>query len=41
MKAAKEMGGSDLDTTGPNPALLGDAVTAAVTARHPTLNTKP
>ena len=42
MKPAKEMkGSSDLDTTGPNPALLPDAVTAAVTARHPTLNTKP
>jgi len=42
VKPAKEMkGSSDLDTTGPNPALLPDAVTAAVTARHPTLNTKP
>jgi twitching motility protein PilU len=30
----------DLETTGSNPA-LSDAVTAAVTARHPTLNTKP
>jgi twitching motility protein PilU len=30
----------DLETTGPNPALT-DAVTAAVTSRHPTLNTKP
>src|SRR5215468_3623488 len=34
-------GRMDLDTTGPNPPLLGDAVTAAVSARHPTLNTKP
>jgi len=34
-------GRADLETTGPNPALLGDAVTAAVGARHPTLNTKP
>jgi twitching motility protein PilU len=33
-------GRADLETTGPNPA-LSDAVTAAVTARHPTLNTKP
>jgi len=42
VKSAKEMKGhEDLETTGPNPALLGDAVTAAVTARHPTLNTKP
>jgi twitching motility protein PilU len=30
-------GRADLETTGPNPALLGDAVSA----RHPTLNTKP
>ncbi|HYB31868.1 MAG TPA: PilT/PilU family type 4a pilus ATPase [Steroidobacteraceae bacterium] len=30
----------DLEATGPNPALT-DAVTAAVTSRHPTLNTKP
>jgi twitching motility protein PilU len=30
----------DLETTGSNPA-LSDAVTAAVTSRHPTLNTKP
>jgi twitching motility protein PilU len=36
--AAQEMKGrADLETTGPNPALLGDAVSA----RHPTLNTKP
>src|SRR5215472_7615531 len=34
-------GRTDLETTGPNPPLLGDAVTAAVTGRHPTLNTKP
>src|SRR5262247_4401577 len=34
-------GRADLETTGPNPALLGDAVTAGVSARHPTLNTKP
>ncbi|HWX69430.1 MAG TPA: PilT/PilU family type 4a pilus ATPase [Steroidobacteraceae bacterium] len=41
MKPAPEMKGrADLETTGPNPA-LSDAVTAAVTSRHPTLNTKP
>ena len=41
MKPAQEMKGrADLETTGPNPA-LSDQVTAAVTARHPTLNTKP
>ena len=41
MKPAKDMKGhEDLDATGSNPA-LSDAVTAAVTARHPTLNTKP
>jgi twitching motility protein PilU len=40
--AAQEMKGhADLETTGPSQALLGDAVTAAVSARHPTLNTKP
>jgi twitching motility protein PilU len=40
--AAQEMKGrADLETTGSNPALLSDAVTAAVSARHPTLNTKP
>ena len=40
--AAQEMKGrADLETTGANPALLGEAVTAAVGARHPTLNTKP
>src|SRR6201997_5201167 len=33
-------GRADLETTGSNP-VLSDAVTAAVTARHPTLNTKP
>jgi twitching motility protein PilU len=33
-------GREDLEPTGSNPALT-DAVTAAVTARHPTLNTKP
>src|SRR5689334_19675235 len=32
---------SDLGTTGPNPALLGEAMTTAAGARHPTLNTKP
>jgi len=31
----------ELEATGPNPAFAGEAVTAAVTARHPTLNTKP
>jgi len=41
VKPAPEMKGrADLETTGPNPA-LSDAVTAAVTSRHPTLNTKP
>jgi twitching motility protein PilU len=41
VKPAKEMKGhEDLEATGANPA-LHDAVTAAVTARHPTLNTKP
>jgi twitching motility protein PilU len=30
----------DLETTGPNPALT-EAVSGAVTSRHPTLNTKP
>jgi twitching motility protein PilU len=34
-------GRADLETTGPSQALLGEAVTAAVSARHPTLNTKP
>ena len=34
-------GRPDLETTGPNPALLGDAVTSATGSRHPTLNTKP
>ncbi len=34
-------GRAELETTGPSQALLGDAVTAAVSARHPTLNTKP
>ena len=33
-------GRADLEPTGPNPA-LSDAVSAAVNARHPTLNTKP
>jgi twitching motility protein PilU len=42
VKPAKEMKGhSDLGTTGPNPALLGEAMTTAAGARHPTLNTKP
>ena len=40
MKAAKGRE-EDLEVTGPNPAVTADAVTAAVTARHPTLNTKP
>jgi twitching motility protein PilU len=41
VKPAKEMKGrEDLEATGANPA-LHDAVAAAVTARHPTLNTKP
>jgi twitching motility protein PilU len=41
VKPAPEMKGrADLETTGPNPA-LSDAVSAAVNARHPTLNTKP
>jgi twitching motility protein PilU len=34
-------GHQDLETTGPNPALLGEAVTSGPGARHPTLNTKP
>src|ERR1700757_1199649 len=34
-------GRADLETTGPNPALLSDAGTTAGSARHPTLNTKP
>ncbi len=34
-------GRQDLETTGPNPALLPEAVGAAVGTRHPTLNTKP
>src|SRR5262249_17655525 len=33
-------GQQDLETTGSSPA-LSDAVTAGVSARHPTLNTKP
>jgi twitching motility protein PilU len=37
---AKEAKRADLEETGSN-APLGDAVTAAVTSRHPTLNTKP
>jgi twitching motility protein PilU len=37
---AKEAKRTDLEETGPN-APLGDAVAAAVTSRHPTLNTKP
>jgi twitching motility protein PilU len=42
VKSAKEAKSrEDLEVTGPNPALTADAVTAAVTARHPTLNTKP
>ncbi|HYM27336.1 MAG TPA: PilT/PilU family type 4a pilus ATPase [Steroidobacteraceae bacterium] len=41
MKSAKDMKAhEDLEATGPNPA-LPDQVAAAVTARHPTLNTKP
>ncbi|HEX8809483.1 MAG TPA: hypothetical protein VF760_10865, partial [Xanthobacteraceae bacterium] len=40
--AGQEMKGqADLETTGPSQALLGEAVAAAVSARHPTLNTKP
>jgi twitching motility protein PilU len=31
----------ELEATGSNPTLSSDAVTAAVSARHPTLNTKP
>jgi twitching motility protein PilU len=31
----------ELEATGPNPAFGSDALTGAVTARHPTLNTKP
>jgi twitching motility protein PilU len=34
-------GRADLETTGPSQELLGEAVAAAVSARHPTLNTKP
>jgi len=34
-------GREDLETTGPNPALLADAVSTGSGARHPTLNTKP
>ena len=34
-------GRAELETTGPGQALLGEAVAAAVSARHPTLNTKP
>jgi twitching motility protein PilU len=42
VKSAKEAKSrEDLEVTGPNPALTADAVTAAVTAHHPTLNTKP
>jgi twitching motility protein PilU len=41
VKAARDVKTrEDLETTGPNPALT-DALTAAVTSRHPTLNTKP
>jgi twitching motility protein PilU len=41
VKSAKDMKAhEDLEATGPNPA-LPDQVAAAVTARHPTLNTKP
>ena len=41
MKAALDVKTrEDLEATGPNPA-LSDAITAAVTSRHPTLNTKP
>ena len=42
MKPARDVKGhEDLEVTGPNPAVTADAVTAAVSARHPTLNTKP
>jgi twitching motility protein PilU len=42
VKPAKDVKGhEDLEVTGPNPAVTADAVTAAVTSRHPTLNTKP
>jgi twitching motility protein PilU len=42
VKPAKDVKGhEDLEATGPNPAVTADAVTAAVTSRHPTLNTKP
>jgi twitching motility protein PilU len=42
VKPAKEARGrEDLEVTGANPAVTADAVTAAVTSRHPTLNTKP
>jgi len=34
-------GREDLEVTGPNQSVTADAVTAAVTGRHPTLNTKP
>ena len=41
MKAAGDVKTrEELEATGPNP-VFSDAVTAAVTARHPTLNTKP
>ena len=42
MKAAGDVKTrEELEATGPNPVFSSDAVTAAVTARHPTLNTKP
>jgi twitching motility protein PilU len=42
VKPAQDVKGrEDLEVTGPNPAVTADAVTAAVTSRHPTLNTKP
>jgi twitching motility protein PilU len=42
VKPAREVQGhEDLEATGSNPALAGEAGSAAAGARHPTLNTKP